>query len=292
MRRKVSAGILILMIIVGLALLLYPTVSDYISSLTYRRAIADFQSAVEELDEEVYEDLLVSAREYNARLAAMGGSMLTLDEEWMEEYLSLLDFTGTGIMGYIEIPKINVYLPIYHGTSDAVLQSGVGHLEGSSLPTGGARTHMVLSGHRGLPSATLFTNIDQLVEGDTFTVRVLREALTYEVDDITVVLPYEVSSLRIEPGRDYCTLLTCTPYGVNTHRLLVRGHRIPTPVENVEPPAIATDPISILMPNDRELFGEDAQFILLLIAAVLLVQLVLIVLLVRRRRRKRKEQEQ
>lgn len=232
MKKKTFSSVLLtLMIIFGMGLLLYPTASDYINSLAYRRAISNYQRSVEELDEVTYEDLLASARDYNQRLAARKRSLLTLDESWMEEYLSLLDFTGTGIMGYIDIPKVNISLPIYHGTSDSVLQAGVGHLEGSSLPVGGESTHTVISAHTGLPSAKLFTDIDRLVEGDTFAIHVLRDVLTYEVDQILVVLPHQNGSLRIEPGEDLCTLMTCTPYGVNTHRLLVRGHRIPTPEE-------------------------------------------------------------
>lgn len=279
-KRTLSTIIVTLVIIAGLGLLLYPTVSDYVNSLAYRRAIADFRNSVEKLDEKTYVDLLASAREYNARLAAAGKSFLTLDEDRIEEYESLLNFTGTGIMGYIEIPKVEIYLPIYHGTGDAVLQAGVGHLEGSSLPVGGENTHCVLSAHTGLPSAKLFTNIDRLVEGDVFTVRVLRETLTYEVDQILVVLPYEVSSLRIEDGQDYCTLLTCTPYGVNTHRLLVRGHRIPTPVEETAP----VPDVPLL--DDGRLFGLDAEIVLLIAAAALLLVILVIILLIRRHRRR------
>ena len=277
-RNTLSTIIVTLVIVVGLGLLLYPTVADYVNSLAYRRAISRFQSRVEELDEQTYEDLLVSAREYNERLAASGASVVRqLDEDELAEYESLLDFTGTGIMGYVEVPKADIYLPVYHGTGDAVLQSGVGHLEGSSLPIGGENTHSVLSAHTGLPSAKLFTNIDQLAEGDIFTVRVLREQLTYEVDQILVVLPHEVESLRIEEGQDYCTLLTCTPYGVNTHRLLVRGHRIPNP----EPEEETDEPQSAVDTGREGLHTEFIPVAMMLLGAVSLA--------VRRRRRKRKE---
>ena len=154
-----------------------------------------------------------------------------LTEEQQAQYESLLDISGTGIMGYIEIPSINVSLPIYHGTSDSVLQIAVGHLDWTSLPVGGESTHCVLSGHRGLPSAKLFTNLDQIVEGDTFIIRVLDEVLTYEVDRILIVEPEDVTALQIESGKDLCTLVTCTPYGINSHRLLVRGHRVETEQE-------------------------------------------------------------
>jgi sortase A len=149
-----------------------------------------------------------------------------LTDQEKEEYNSLLDVSGTGIMAYIEIPRINVVLPVYHGTNEDVLQTAVGHLEGTSLPVGGAGTHCVLSGHRGLPSARLFTDLDKLTSGDTFVLNVLDEVLTYEVDQIRIVLPSDLSELVIEDGKDYCTLVTCTPYGINTHRLLVRGKRI------------------------------------------------------------------
>lgn len=152
-----------------------------------------------------------------------------MTKEERKEYESLLNVSENGIIGYIEIPVINCSLPIYHGTDETVLQIAVGHIEGSSLPVGGLGTHCVLSGHRGLPSAKLFTNLDKLSEKDTFYIRVLNETLTYEVDQIRIVEPHEVEALEIEPGKDYCTLVTCTPYGINTHRLLVRGHRINNP---------------------------------------------------------------
>lgn len=277
-KRTLSTIIVTLVIIAGLGLLLYPTVSDYVNSLAYRRAIVDFQRSVKTLDGATYEDLLASAREYNERLAERGGSLLTLDREQLAEYESLLDFTGSGIMGYVEIEKINVYLPIYHGTGDEVLQAGVGHLEGSSLPVGGESTHAVLSAHTGLPSAKLFTNIDQLAEGDTFAVHVLREILTYEVDRILVVLPNELGALRIEEGQDYCTLLTCTPYGVNTHRLLVRGHRIPTPEAETEK---AQSPGS-------ERFWTDTEIMVMIVLALLAAVAVVIAVIIRRRRTRKK----
>ncbi len=220
---------LILILLVGLSLLLYPTVSDYWNSFHQSRAIASYAEDVAKLDTVQYDDLWKAAKKYNEALAK-GDINYVLKDEQKEKYESLLNVSGTGVMGYIEIPSINCSLPIYHGTDEAALQIAVGHLEWTSLPTGGESTHCVLSGHRGLPSAKLFTDLDRLVEGDIFVLRVLDEVLTYEVDQILIVEPEETEDLQIEKGKDYCTLVTCTPYGINTHRLLVRGHRI----ENLE----------------------------------------------------------
>ena len=169
--------------------------------------------------------MLADAEAYNAELAKIGAQWIMTDEQ-MAEYNRQLAVTDSGIMGYIDIPKIRVTLPIYHGTDETILQIAIGHIAGTSLPVGGASTHCVVSGHRGLPSARLFTDIDKLVEGDTFTMTVLNRTVTYEVDQIRIVEPTDLSNLQIEEGKDYCTLVTCTPYGINTHRLLVRGHRV------------------------------------------------------------------
>lgn len=268
-KKKLSAVIIVLMVIIGLSLLLYPTLANYVNTVSSRRAIADFQSAVEVQDEETIDDQLASAREFNERLLEKSKYMLFPIEVEHEEYLSLLDFTGTGLMGYVEIEKIGVYLPIYHGTDPEVLQTGVGHLEGSSLPVGGPGTHAVLTAHTGLPSAKLFTDLDRLVEGDTFTVRVLREVLTYEVDQITVIEPDEAEILTIEPDQDHCTLLTCTPYGVNTHRLLVRGHRIPTP-------EAVTDPAQSMSQGSGWIYKPDTETVAMLAVAAALLALVLV----------------
>ncbi len=225
LRRRLSTIILILVFLAGLSLLLYPTVSDYWNSLHQSKAIANYAEQVANLDNDVYDALMDEARTYNATLAAKSG-LFTLTDEEQGTYESMLSVSGTSVIGYIEIQSIDCYLPIYHGTDEAVLQSGVGHLAGSSLPVGGESTHCVLSGHRGLPSAKLFTNLDQLEVGDTFVIFVLDEVLTYEVDQIRIVEPQEVGGLGITEGEDYCTLVTCTPYGINTHRLLVRGHRV------------------------------------------------------------------
>lgn len=227
---SISTIILILVFLVGLSLLLYPTVSDYWNSLHQSHAIAQYAESVAELDNNIYEELWEAARAYNEALLSKEDRYDMSDEE-RQEYEALLNVSGNGIIGYIEIPSISCSLPIYHGTDDAVLQIAIGHIEGTSLPVGGESTHSVLSGHRGLPSAKLFTNLDELTTGDTFILRILDEMLTYEVDQILIVEPYELGALAIEEGKDYCTLVTCTPYGINTHRLLVRGHRIENAAE-------------------------------------------------------------
>ena len=225
--------LLILVLLAGLSLLLYPTVADWWNSMHQSRAIAGYVESVVELDETEYDSVWRSAQEYNAALPDEDTRFLP-DEEERELYSTLLNVGGDGIMGYVEIPKIDVMLPIYHGTNEEILQVAIGHIEGSSLPTGGPGTHTVISGHRGLPSARLFTDLDQLAEGDTFMLHILGETLTYAVDRITVVLPDDLTYLGLEPGEDLCTLVTCTPYGVNSHRLLVRGHRVETPEEEAD----------------------------------------------------------
>ena len=215
MKHKLSTLFLVLILLAGVSLLLYPTVSDYWNSFHASQAVASYSADVQNLDQARYDELWSAARDYNQSLLKRENGYFLTDEQ-RAQYDSLLDITGTGIMGYIEIPTIKLSLPIYHGTEDSVLQIAVGHLDWTSLPTGGESTHCVLSGHRGLPSAKLFTNLDQLVEGDTFVIRVLDEVLTYEVDRILIVEPDDVSALQIEPGKDLCTLVTCTPYGVNS----------------------------------------------------------------------------
>lgn len=224
-KKNLTTVLLILAFLAGLSLLLYPTVSDYWNSLHQSRAITEYAEQVNDLDNEMYEQLWADARSYNQTLLQNPDRYEMTDEE-RAEYESLLDVSGTGIIGYIEIPLIGCSLPIYHGTEESVLQIAVGHIEGTSLPVGGAGCHSVLSGHRGLPSAKLFTDLDKLTVGEDFILRILDETLTYEVDQILIVEPYELDALAIDPERDYCTLVTCTPYGINSHRLLVRGHRI------------------------------------------------------------------
>lgn len=235
--------ILLLAFIVGLSLLLYPTVSDYWNSLHQSKIIASYAEEVANLDDDKYNDLWLAADDYNASLLERDNTYLLSDEQ-KAEYYRLLDVSGIGIMGYIEIPEISCSLPIYHGTDDTVLQIAIGHIEWSSLPVGGESTHCVLSGHRGLPSAKLFSNLDRLKEGSLFMIRVLDEVLTYEVDRILIVEPQETSALQIVEGEDYCTLVTCTPYGINTHRLLVRGHRIEN-IEEAKTARVTADAIQI-----------------------------------------------
>lgn len=232
MKKRLSTIFLILIFLTGLSLLLYPTVSDYWNSLHQTKAIAQYAEHVADLDDDTYEKLWADARRYNEDLLKKTILYEMTDEE-RERYESLLNVSGDGIIGSIDIPLIGCSLPIYHGTEESVLEIAVGHIENSSLPVGGAGSHCVLSGHRALPSAKLFTDLDKLTEGDTFILRVLDETLTYEVDQIRIVEPREISGLAIEEGKDYCTLVTCTPYGINTHRLLVRGHRIENAPETV-----------------------------------------------------------
>ena len=227
MKKNRSNIILILIFLVGLSVMLYPTVSDYINQKNQSRAVASYSEEVENLSDVDYQAYFDAADDYNRRLAETPDAFYRPEE--VSGYTDTLDVSGTGIMGYITISKIGVELPVYHGTSDGVLQVAAGHLEGSSLPVGGAGTHAVISAHRGLPSAKLFTNLDELEVGDTFTITVLDRVLTYEVDQISIVLPTETDLLQPVEGKDYVTLMTCTPYGINTHRLLVRGRRITTP---------------------------------------------------------------
>ena len=227
MKKKSSfvTAILIAALLAGALLLLYPTVSDYWNSFHQSRAIASYAEQVADLDDNTYDQIWADARAYNETLDN-STSRFVMTEEQKKIYEALLNIADNGVMGYIEIPKIKCNLPIYHGTDEAVLQIAIGHVQGSSLPAGGESTHCVLSGHRGLPSAKLFSDLDQLTEGDVFLMRVLDETLTYEVDQIRTVLPDELDDLAIEEGKEYCTLVTCTPYGINSHRLLVRGHRV------------------------------------------------------------------
>ncbi len=212
--------------IVGVFLLAYPSVANYWNTFHQTRAISSYTQTVTNMSREQYKAILDEARAYNKRLADTGMRWTLTDIE-REEYNKQLNIEGTDVMGFVSVPKFHIRCPIYHGTDEDILQIAVGHLEGSSLPVGGKSTHSLISGHRGLPSARLFTDIAKMREGDTWTITVLNETLTYECDQIRTVLPDDLSDLRIEEGKDLCTLITCTPYGINTHRLLVRGHRIP-----------------------------------------------------------------
>ncbi len=275
MKKSWTTVILVIILLLGVGIMLYPTVSDYWNSFHQSRVITEYAEHVAEMDESEYDKVIENAREYNKRLNA-GAYSPRLDEEAAKDYNSQLDVAGTGVMGYIEIPKINCTLAIYHGTSDAVLQIGVGHIEGTSLPVGGVGTHCVVSGHRGLPSAKLFTNLDQLEEGDIFIMRVLNETLTYEVDQVLIVLPHETEALNVDPDKDYCTLVTCTPYAVNTHRLLVRGHRIENLKESKDI-IVTSDAVQI-----------DPMIVAPIVAVPILIILVVVVLSSTSAKRKRK----
>ena len=223
---KTVTLILLIILFVGLLVLLYPAVSQYWNSKVQSRAVADYARMMESASEEDFALYFSAADEYNKKLAALDAPLVQFRE--IGGYEETLDLTGSGVMGYVSIDKIRVILPIYHGTSNEVLNIACGHLEGTSLPVGGVSTHCVISAHRGLPTASLFTNLDKMEIGDVFTMTVLGEALTYQVDQIKVVTPDVTEDLAIVQGEDYCTLLTCTPYGINSHRLLVRGTRIST----------------------------------------------------------------
>ena len=276
MKKHLSTIILIVIFLVGLSLLLYPSFSDWWNSFHQSRAVATYVESMTSMGNEEYERMLKEAEEYNTKLAKQERLRLRLTEEEKAEYNSLMDVSGTGIMGYVDIPEIHVKLPIYHGTDDAVLQIAIGHIEGTSLPVGGVSTHTVISGHRGLPSSRLFTDLDRLVLGDTFTLNVMDKVLTYEVDQIRIVLPEEVDELSITQGMDYCTLLTCTPYGINSHRLLVRGKRVMTKfVANVR---VKADALQI-----------STTVVAIFIAVPLLLILTIVIMIssgVRRRRKR------
>ena len=229
-KRRHSFGnfILVLILLAGLGLLVYPSFSDYWNSFHQTRAIMSYMESVGSMDTTAYDAIITSAHWYNNALDTGEFRWFLTDEE-KDAYNKELNFNNNGNMGFITIDKIHVKLPVYHGTSESVLQTSIGHLEWTSLPVGGEGTHCVLSGHRGLPSAKLFTDLDKLTEGDVFSLSILNETLTYQVDQIRVVEPTDLTELQIVPGKDYCTLVTCTPYGINTHRLLVRGHRVANP---------------------------------------------------------------
>lgn len=281
MKIKVSKTtiILVLALVVGMGLLLYPTVADYWNSFHQTRAIMTYTEQVAKIDSDQYDAILSDARAYNRRLAETG-ILWKMTPEQEAEYNAELSIEGSGNMGYIVIDKIGVTLPLSHGTDEAVLQTGIGHIEGTSLPAGcesfdnktgqvtdpGEGSHCVLSGHRGLPSAKLFTDLDRIVEGDTFTLHVLDEVLTYQVDQIRIVLPHDLSELNIVPGKDYCTLVTCTPYGINTHRMLVRGHRVANAQGDVRviADALRIEPVYIV--------PFIAVPILLLLAVIMLIR--------------------
>ncbi len=264
-KRSLSNLLMGIALAVGTMLLVYPKASDYWNSFTQSRSIMGYAEQVAQMSAAEYAKFISEAEEYNAKLAENGNEW-HMTQGQKKVYESRLTFDSTGVMGYIDIPKIGTKLPIYHGTSDAVLQTSIGHLAESSLPVGGKGSHCVLSGHRGLPSAKLFSDLDELVQGDTFTLSVMNETYTYQVDQIRVVEPTDLRELTIRPGMDLCTLVTCTPYGVNSHRLLVRGHR----VKNVNGDAkVVADALQIQPVH-------VAPFIMIFIIAGLLVKFMVI----------------
>ena len=277
-KNRITAILLVAVLLAGLSLLLYPLVSNYWNSIHQSQAIAAYMDDVSELDDSTYDALWEEVQGYNASLLENENRFFP-DEEEQQQYEQLLRISDdgiNGIIGYIEIPNIDVTLPIYHGTSEEILQVAIGHIEGSSLPVGGLSTHCVISGHRGLPSSRLFTDIDRLSEGDIFTLLVLDEALTYEVDQIRIVEPDDISLLEIKEGEDLCTLVTCTPYGVNSHRLLVRGHR----VENQEAMGFLRITADAMM--------IDSRFVAPILAAPILLGIILFMVLRPLKRKKRR----
>lgn len=266
MKNHRSTILLIFILLIGLSLMLYPSFADWWNSFHSSRAIASYVEQVANIDDAQYEELWDAAWDYNQSLLHRPNDFLLSDEQ-QEIYKSLLDFGGNGIMGYIEIPMIDVMLPIYHGTKESVLQIAVGHLDWTSLPVGGGGSHCVVSGHRGLPSARLFTDLDKLKIGDVFMLHVLNEILTYEIEQILIVEPRDTDPLLIEPGKDLCTMITCTPYGINSHRMLVRGHRIESQEEakviRITADAVRIEPLMV------------APFVAVPILLVLLIILLL-----------------
>ncbi len=257
--------ILVAMAVVGTGLIAYPTVADWWNSFHQSRAVASYVEAVSSMDPEKYDAIIRSAEAYNAAMTE-DGPYWTMTDEQNEAYLKELDINDSGVMGYITIDKIHVQLPVYHGTDDAILQVAIGHLSGTSLPVGGEGSHCVVSGHRGLPSAKLFTDLDKMVNGDTFMFSILDRTYTYEVDQIRIVEPSDLSALTIEPGQDLVTLVTCTPYGINTHRLLIRGHRIANLQGDVQ---VVADALQIESVYIAPFFGVPLA--ILLIIAMLLI---------------------
>lgn len=247
---KISTIILIIILLVGLSVMLYPIISNWWNERVQSQVISNYNQTVAHMDSDETERLLAEAHDYNEQLAGIYAPFINYEQ--ISGYEDILNVSGTGIMGYITIPVIHAEFPIYHGTSEEVLNVAAGHLQGSSIPVGGKNTHAVISAHRGLPSAKLFTDLDKMVVGDTFTITILDEVLTYEVEEILRVKPEEVDKLAIIPNEDYVTLMTCTPYGVNTHRLLLRSHRIETVNDEsavkikVNPDATQVDPMLVV----------------------------------------------
>ena len=275
MRSKKSTIILLVSFFVGLSVLLYPSISSYWNSKTQSEAIVDYEAMLSQYKPEDYTALFEEADAYNKSLSQLDEPLV--EHNRLKDYNSILNIGGTGMMGYITIPKISQELPVYHGTSDGVLSVAVGHLQGTSLPVGGESTHCVVSAHRGLPTAVLFTHLDRMEIGDIFYFTILDRTITYQVDQIRIVDPDDTSLIQIKDGKDYCTLLTCTPYGINTQRLLVRGHQVDetqtrnlyvsNEAYNIEPlivmPIVALPIIFVLLiyvmfaPVKKETLGEE-----------------------------------
>ena len=272
---KLSNILLILVLLAGLSLLLYPSFADHWNTLHQTRAIADYSNQLEEIDEVEYKKIWQDVKQYNKNISMRMNVFLPSDEEKLH-YEQLLNISGRGVMGYIEIPSIDCTSPIYHGTDDTVLQVAVGHVDWTSLPGGGAGTHCVLSGHRGLPSARLFTDLDKLGVGDVFMLNILDQTLTYQVDQVKIVLPHETEDLLIVEGEDYCTLVTCTPYGVNSHRMLVRGTRIEN-VQEVKTRRVTADAVQI-----------EPVIVAPVLAAPVLLLLLIMLLLPKPKKKRRK----
>lgn len=261
---KWTTFILILIFFMGLSVMLYPAISSFWNARTQSQAIIDYDKMIEAMPEEDFSEYFKEAEKYNKQLKTLQFPLIEHDQ--IAGYDKILDVTGTGMMGYITIDKIGVELPIYHGTDDDVLSIAVGHLEGTSLPIGGVGNHTVVSAHRGFPNAVLFTHLDRMEVGDEFSFTILDRVITYQVDQIKTVLPDETQDMLMQKGEDYCTLLTCTPYGINTHRLLVRGKSVDTAeVKNIH---VSSDAYQI-----------DTLIITPIVALPILFVLMLIVLL-------------
>ena len=277
-KSNITNIILVVMLVAGLSLLIYPSFSNFWNSSRQTQMIASYAESVAKLDTTAYREIMDSAKEYNQDLLTRF-NCYTLTDTQRARYYDELNFSGDGIMGYVEIPSIDVMLPIYHGTSEEVLQVAIGHLDWSSLPTGGKGTHCVISGHRGLPSARLFTDLDLLGIGDVFMMNVLGTTMTYQIDNISIVEPHETESLLIDPQQDYCTLVTCTPYGVNSHRILVRGTRIAN-AEKAKLKMVTADAIRI-----------EPVIVAPVVAAPMLLVLLIMTILPKRKDKRRKKDD-
>ena len=293
MNRMLRWFVRLLIILLGVGILVYPSLSEYLSERNGSRATASYDDTVQRLEQARLAQLLAQAQEYNRQLADASSGKAPLSDDngnpiTPESYWDLLNIDSTGMMAYITIPRLGTTIPIYHGTEEAVLQVGIGHLQNTSLPVGGESTHAALSGHRGLPTASLFTDLDQMQLGDQFYIKILNETLAYEVDQILTVLPSEMDALAIEPGQDYVTLITCTPYGINSHRLLVRGHRVPYTPEAEAQAVAAQKPgwfQSLPMQYRHLLIG------LLVVVGIVALRLLIGALMRRSRKRRKREHE-